>query len=363
MSNGTHDDDVVPNDTAHGTHDVHSDADTAIRPVGSLSADQVRNVLLAATAAPSLLNTQPWRFRCTPDAIELYTDRDREVRTADPDHREMLLACGAALLNLRLAARAEGAYPMVRLFPRYDDPDLLASVRLQGRRVITPADRELAEAIPRRRTNRRPFHPTAVSLRARNELRRAAEAERAWLAIVSGGKLPDLRNLVHQAHWTQQRDTEFLTEFAMWTGRDGQSFDGVPIRSAGPLPEPQDEWVLRDFSAGTGQRRIPGKDFEPEPLIAVVGSFQDTPPAQLQAGQAMQRVLLTATVHGLSASFLSQVVEVEETRAELRKLLGGGLWPQTVLRIGHGTPVPATPRRSLEDVMELNGKRLAAQSG
>ncbi len=93
-----------------------------------------------------------------------------------------------------------------------------------------------------------------------------------------------------------------------------------------------------------------GKDFEPEPLICVLGSFQDGVYAQLQAGMAMQRVLLAATVAGLSSSFLSQVIEIPATRKELRALIGGGLWPQMLLRIGYGSPVPATPRRPLDEV-------------
>jgi hypothetical protein len=67
----------------------------------------------------------------------------------------------------------------------------------------------------------------------------------------------------------------------------------------------------------------------------------------------MQRVLLTATEAGLSASFLSQVVEVPSARRQLRDLIGGGLWPQTVLRIGYGSPVPATPRRDVAEVVDV----------
>ncbi len=116
-------------------------------------------------------------------------------------------------------------------------------------------------------------------------------------------------------------------------------------------------WVLRDFSAGEARPRVVGKDFESDPLIAVIGSLDDRPLAQLRAGQAMQRVLLTATAEGLSASFLSQVIEVPATRGLLRELIGGGVWPQTVLRIGYGTPVRGTPRRDVAGFLgRANGK-------
>ncbi|MCI2418370.1 nitroreductase family protein [Saccharopolyspora sp. K220] len=322
------------------------------RAVGSLAADQVQEVLLAAVAAPSLHNSQPWRFHCTPEAIELYADRCQAIPVADPDDRELVLACGAALLNLRLAIRMTGVQADVRMPARRREPDLLAVVRPAGRRPATPTGVALATAIHRRRTNRRPFHPTPVPQAVQNQLRQAAEAERAWLAIPEQPQLPKLRSLLHQAHQAQLANPAFAAEWRHWTGRDIDATDGVPVRSSGPAPEPQDEWVLRDFSSGRANARVPGKDFEPEPLICVLGSFQDSRSAQLHAGMAMQRVLLTATAAGLSASFLSHAIEVPAARKELRTLIGGGLWPQAVLRIGYGSPVPMTPRRSLDEVVD-----------
>lgn len=323
-----------------------------VMPAGHLSGEDVRAVLLAATAAPSLHNSQPWQFRCSSAALELHADPRRATPAADPDHRELLLACGAALFNLRMAIRARGVHPAVALLPDPDRPDLLAVVRPHTRRPVTALDRALCDAIPRRRTNRGPFLPRPFPASLLNGLRQAAKLERAWLATLTPAQLPVLRTLVRHAHEVQQRDPAFVAEWGHWTGRDANSTDGVPARSSGPLPEPHDQWVLRDFSAGQAPARRQGKDFEPQPLIVIIGSFHDLPLAHLQAGQGMQRVLLTVTSAGLAASFLSQVVEVPETRRRLRELIGGGLWPQAVLRLGYGSPVPATSRRPLEDVVE-----------
>jgi hypothetical protein len=331
---------------------------TNVIPVGSLDGVQVRSVLTAAAAAPSLHNSQPWRFRLSPAAIELYADTTRAVGVADPQHRELLVSCGAALLNLRVAIRAFGVHPDVQLLPDNTRPDLLAVVRPQGHSVVTPLDRRLAAAIGHRRTNRMPFSSTKVDVSLLNGLRQVAKLEQSWMATPDAAQLPLLRTLVRQAHETQQRDPAFVGEWSHWTGRGPGSPDGVPVRTAGPLPEDQDEWVLRDFSDGRARPRVDGKDFEPNPAIAVIGTFHDLPLAHLQAGQGMQRVLLTATADGLSASFLSAVVEVPETRKQLRDLVVGGLWPQAVLRLGYGSPVPATPRRDLEDLLD-DGQRVA----
>lgn len=108
---------------------------------------------------------------------------------------------------------------------------------------------------------------------------------------------------------------------------------------------------MRDFSGGTGRVRVPGKDFEDEPLVAVLTSHLSGATAEVQVGQALQRVLLSATANGLAASFLSQEVEVPRTRDELRRLIGRTRPPQAVLRIGHGRPVVTTPRREVADLL------------
>jgi nitroreductase len=322
-----------------------------IHRVGSLSGDQVRAALVAATRAPSLHNSQPWRFRCTQTAIELFADASRTLPVADPDGRETVLACGAALMNLRLAIRGYGVYPDVRPRPDIRHKHLMAVVYPRNSSTIIPAEQHLARAIPLRSTNRRPFLDGPINEPVRHRLRQAAEIEQAWLAIIPPHQWARVRALAREAHELQQREPAFVTEWTHWTGRETGHADGVPATSRGPLPEPHDQWAMRDFSGGHARPRVPGKDFEAQPLIAVIGSFHDLPLARLQAGQAMQRVLLTAVTAGLSASFLSQLVEVPTVREKLRELIGGGLWPQAVLRIGYGTPVPPTPRRDIADVL------------
>jgi hypothetical protein len=161
-------------------------------------------------------------------------------------------------------------------------------------------------------------------------------------------EMPDdrvrLRDLVRRAQQAQLEEPRFAAELARWTARPDGVRDGVPLRSSGPRPEPQDEWVLRDFGAGRGRERTPGKDFEPSPLLMVLQSYLDGPAAQVQAGQALQRVWLTLTALGLSASLISQPVEVPEVRADLRRLVANNLPPQAIMRIGYGTPAHPTPR-------------------
>ena len=314
-----------------------------------LTGRQVRDAVEAAARAPSLHNTQPWCFRVGPEGIELHVDRSRQLAVADPSGREMRIACGAALYNLRLALTGSGVRPLVTVLPDPTRPDLVATVRRGGSRPPTPEQRRLLEAVPRRRTNRRPFTDTLVSTAARHALRRAALDEGAWLDLVTDpGQRADLGALARRAHERQTADPDFVAELERWTGHGEARPDGVPAAAGGPLPRPNATWVLRDYSGGTHR---PDDDVEAEPLIAVLSVHADGPREEVRAGQALERVLLTATTHGLAVSFLSQLVECPDVRELMRRLISGTRPPQVVLRIGQGWPVPATPRRPLTDLL------------
>jgi len=138
-------------------------------------------------------------------------------------------------------------------------------------------------------------------------------------------------------------DPAFRAELEKWTGTSGERPDGVPVSAGGPVPAAHETWVLRDFTGGAGPDRIPGKDFEDEPLIAVLTSPFAGRAGDVRAGEALQRVLLTATADGLTASFLSQLVEVPDTREAVRRLVGALRPPQAVLRMPGGCR-PATGR-------------------
>lgn len=319
-----------------------------------LSAEQTAAVLTAAGRAPSLHNSQPWAFRLTADSIEMHVDRARLLPVTDPDGRQARLGCGAALFNMRLALARQGV-PVTVSVGADTGADSgrgpLAVVERGGHFVLTPERAELERAIAHRRTNRQPFFESTVPASHQLILARAAEAELCTLATITDpGRLAHLRQWAASAHRTQQSDPAWVAEFSAWVRRD-HGPDGVPISAAGPAPGTRDPWTLRDFGRPDRPGRSEGKEFEEQPLIAVLGTHSDVPQSQVQAGQAMERVLLAATNLGLAASFLSQLIEVEPVRRQVSALLGGRICPQAVLRIGFGGPVPTTPRRTVLDVL------------
>jgi hypothetical protein len=313
-----------------------------------------RSVFVAAVAAairaPSMHNTQPWRFRIQEEALEVRADPQRQLRVADPHGWAVRIACGAAIFNARLAFAKAGRPAGVHLLPEVGQPDLVARLTPARARPPTPVETALHAAIRRRHSNRRPFHPEPVPVASRQELVRAAQEEGAWLELLIGPiALAAVSEVVRAADTALQRDDGYTAELAAWRRDTDDAADGVPAEAGGPSSEPHDLLRARDFG---GRSRAPGRDFESEPLVAVLGTAGDTGRDQLVAGQALQRVLLTATDQHLAASMLSQPIEVPAAREQLRTGLGRGGTPQMVLRIGYGQPGYPTGRRTVSEVLD-----------
>lgn len=312
-----------------------------------------RVLLEAAVAAPSVHNTQPWLFLLRPDAIDLYADPSRQLRRADRTGRELLVSCGAALFNLRVAAEHVGLRSQVSILPDRDDPTLVAQVSLARRDDSTSSLGTFYTVIPRRHTNRLPFRDEPVPEAAVSRLREAATLENAALRCYSDAdEVARLVSLMHDAEFEERLDPVIGSERAAWVGAE-RSGDGVPSTALGPRPA--------DFGSpfrDLGPLADPGRDsarFEATPTVAVLSTAHDLPIDWVRAGQALQRVLLVATSEGLAASFMNQPLGHPDLRWLVRSPMTGGGHPQMLMRIGFGDEVPATPRRPLRDVLLRRG--------
>jgi nitroreductase family protein len=305
----------------------------------------VAELQAAATAgirAPSLHNSQPWRFRLRDGAIEVLADPRDHLSMADRIGWAVRIACGAAVFNARLALLANGTPADVRLRPDPADPVVMAALRPGQPRPATYLERDLFAVVGRRRSSREPFWPDPVPADVRMRLVDAARAEGAWLELLIGmTALSGFAQIAQSAEKVLRRDPAYQTRLSQWV-RTEAAGDGVPVLAAARASEPQDLLPQRAYS---DRPRAPGRDFEPEPLIAILGSTGDTATDQINAGQALQRVLLTATDAGLANSMISQPIEVTGAREQLSRSLGRRTGtPQMALRIGYGQPGSPTPR-------------------
>jgi hypothetical protein len=132
--------------------------------------------------------------------------------------------------------------------------------------------------------------------------------------------------------------------------RDG-SPDGLPGAVLGPR-DATGYLPVRDFAALRPACTRPWAAFEPHPLIAVLSTRHDRRADWLPAGQALENILLTGTVHRLRASLLHQALEWPDIRWALRDLRTGTGHVQMLIRFGHGSEGPASARRPVRDVLD-----------
>lgn len=309
----------------------------------------VRSALELAVLAPSIHNTQPWRWRIGAGSLHLYADATRWLPATDPDVRDLLVSCGAALHHARIALAALGWSGPVKRMSDPAAPEHLATIELYSHR---PSDAELtmAAAIPHRRADRRRYAGWPVPARRLREFTASAAAEDVvLLAATEPAMRAGICAAIREADRLQRADYAYAAELSWWSGRtitpdgvivasagDAASYGGLKMRSFIGTPA-----VAADGGAGA---------------LLVLGTASDEAESCLRAGEAASAVMLAATAAGLATCPLSQPLEIGPTRALVAELLGSGLHPHLLIRMGWptlaGRPLPRTPRRPLDDLID-----------
>ena len=319
---------------------------------------EVERAVSFGVRAPSIHNTQPWRWVYRTGVLELHADRSRQLPALDPDGRSVLLSCGAALELARLGFAAAGWRTEVDRLPEPDHPDLLARIRPVARAAVDRSVVERAEAAERRHTERRPFLVEPVADEAiRSLLAVATDAGVYAYAVQRGDEQLDLAVVFSWADGVELADPAYRAELAHWT-RAADAPDGVPAAavphvSAG-APRHTDVPV-RDFEAGItgGQTLVDLVDERPVYIVAF--STADDRAARLRAGEAYARISVEAERLGLASSAMTQAVDLPAVRERFRMLMDWPDHPQMVLRVGHPQPGPTPPptgRRPLTAVLQ-----------
>ena len=297
----------------------------------------IRSALMLACRAPSVHNTQPWMWRVGTHSLHLYANRDLHLPYTDPDARDLMLSCGAALNHCVVAFAALGWQCKIHRLPNPADPDHLAAIDLH-RHLPSEADVALAAAIPRRRTDRRTYGWWPVP--HRDIVLMGARAARAGVMLRRMDALDDLKRIVADAVWQRHSDYGYHAELAAWSG-------GYAATAGAVLVQSPDADLTEDDAA-----------------VIALGTAEDDTMARLRAGEATSLVLLTATALGLASCPITEPLEIAETRAAVQAdVFGEEAYPQMLLRIGwapvNADPLPFTPRHDLSEVVtRLDGSPL-----
>jgi nitroreductase len=333
---------------------------------------QAQSTALAAAAsvggfAPSIQNTQPWRWRVHGTVLELKAVRERQLSITDPLGRMLTVSCGAALHHARVALDAEGVASTVERLPDRTVPDLLARITVTGPALVTHEAVRALQTIRIRHTDRRPVAPTVVPTDALEAVRQAAEAEGAHLHYLRPDDVVELASAAARAQRVEELDPDWVEELAYWAGGSNSPStasaspagrgDGLGLPDEViPMTAPQTSVPGRDFGhAGT----LPiGAGHDRSAVYAILYGDDDEPECWLRGGEALSALWIAAIEHDLTVLPLSAAAEVAQTRQLLRQMLANLGEPLLALRLGSPDPdhagPPHTPRLPADQVIDID---------
>ena len=308
-----------------------------------------------ACRAPSLHNSQPWRWIVDEAAVDLFVDHERVVGSADRSGREAIISCGAALDHFRIAMAAAGWKANVDPYPNPSDRDHLASLDFTPAHYVTTAERDRADGILKRRTDRLPFHAPTHWEYFEPALRNTIDHSKATLEVLADDARPILAEASRLTESFRRHDEYYHDELHWWTD-SFRLYQGVPASALVSEGESERVGINREFPVTKhGDRR---SDVQvDEARVLVLSTPEDTRADALNCGEAVSTVLLECTMVGLATCTLTHITELAKSRAVIQELTGSRAFPQLLIRVGNApaleeAPAP-TPRRPSSEIMQI----------
>jgi nitroreductase len=298
----------------------------------------------AAALAPSVHNTQPWRWRIEGGVADLYPDTRRQLRVTDPDRRLLTLSCGAALHQAGVALAAAGIGADISRLPDPENDDRrstplpsgvglghLARITVTGRVPITAAALRQLSTSRIRHTDRRPLLDQALPAEAVSAMRTTAGTYGIGLHLLTRDQVIELASATSRSQDDEVHDDAARAELDAWTDPGRPAGAGVPD-SAIPDRTVPTTVPMRDFGH-LGSLAIPAGHDNAATYVILYG-LAEQPRSWLRAGEALDAIWLTATEHDIALLPLSAAVESPATREVLHRLLAGLGYPYLSLRLG-----------------------------
>lgn len=316
----------------------------------------IREGVMLACHAPSLHNSQPWRWVAVGPTLQLWADSSRSMPATDHTGRELLLSCGAVLDHLRVAMSVAGWDTTTERFPDPASQDQLATLRFRRAETVSAEQQRRAQAILRRRTDRLPFDPPARWTAAESVLRRVVAPYDVQLDVVADEQRSALAEASRLTEMLRRYDTTYLSELRWWTSPFTTDPSHAPEGALVSTAEAARVDVARAFPPAGGGRRRPGIDHD-QSKIVVLSTDSDDPLDVLRCGEAMSAVLLECTMAGMATCTLTHMTEIAMSRNIIAQITGTAGRPQLLIRLGRSPAndqhVERTARRPVTEVLEF----------
>ncbi|AFU01589.1 Acg family FMN-binding oxidoreductase [Nocardia brasiliensis] len=312
----------------------------------------VRTALALACRAPSVHNTQPWHWVFDGSKLLLYRDTTRQLPAGDPQYRQSIISCGAALDHARQAFVSMGWFAHITRIPQPGCPELLAALRF--RPWSGPLNRTAARvrAIPRRHTDRLPMLPPDHWPDVLATARELARPHQVVVDEITDGDRPRLAEATRHITALRRYDTAYQDELHWWSGSSESR--GIPASALTSSAEAARTPVGRAFPFAPYANRRSG--LEDRSRLLLLSSVGDSFTQWLHTGEALSNILLECTARGLATCELTHLTELTATRSVLAELLSRPGAAQVVVRVGNApddTTVTASPRRPLSEVFDF----------
>jgi nitroreductase len=318
--------------------------------------EEITTAVELACRAPSLHNSQPWRWVADGSSVDLFLDPHHTVRSTDRSGREAIISCGAALDHFQVAMAAAGWVTNVEQFPNPNNLDHLASIDFALVDYVTQARRDRADAILRRRTNRLPFSSPRHWASFEPVVRSSFDSDVVTLDVLADDARPQLVEAARLAESLRRYDDLYQYELRWWTTPSSRS-EGIPQSALVSESDDRRVDVNRRFPIDPLDERSSAGTYD-DARILMLSTPGDTHVDALNCGEALSAILLECTMAGLATCPVTHITELEATRDMIRDLATGpAAVPQVLIRVGiepEGELAPQpTPRRSVSDVLEI----------
>ena len=282
--------------------------------------ERIRTIIAAGIKAPSGDNCQPWRFEVNENRIDLFNIPERDTSLYNYKQRASLVAHGACIENMLIAARTLGFSADLQQFPTPGDEQHVGSITLQSAESVADP---LYSCISERTINRRMYAGGSLPADAVKHLNNAARGgsgaqlilfqERDKIAAAA-----DIVALSDRLVFENKYLHGFLFDHIRWTAAEAeQTQDGLDLRTLELAPPDRLLFPLLksfgfvSFLATFGVTKIIAANARKLMLSASAAGLitieNTSAEAWLNAGRLLERIWLEATRQGLAFHLMTGV--------------------------------------------------------